>query len=326
MTPIESVAEKYFPNVAIKSVVPVSGGLINQTFRTQLADDRTFIVQKVNTDVFKCLDDIHQNIYIVGKYLSSKPYPFEFPMPIKTKTGNTFIELDDEHWRILPFVKASYTVQKPTSLEMARNAGSSLAQFHASTIDLDSSRLAVTIPGFHMGELRINQFNGARAKCISENIDLVEEIQNHFHVLEKWDEILQSVPTRVAHFDTKIENFLFKNGTEEVAALIDLDTLMPGSILSDFGDLIRSFCDDRLGLPNLQFREALLIGYLSVMKGFLSNKEIASLRLSGSALTLMQALRFLTDHLNGDKYYQIEHNGQNLERARRQFSLYLQLV
>ena len=177
-----------------------------------------------------------------------------------------------------------------------------------------------------MGELRINQFNGARAKCISGNIDLVEEIQNHFHVLEKWDEILQSVPTRVAHFDTKIENFLFKNGTEEVAALIDLDTLMPGSILSDVGDMIRSFCDDRLGLPNLQFREALLNGYVSEMKDFLSAKESASLHLSGSALTLMQALRFLTDHLNGDKYYQIEHKDQNLERARRQFSMYLQLV
>lgn len=320
MTPIESVLQHFFPHSSVKTAEPTSGGLINQTFRVELEDGQVLIVQKINTKVFKNPEEIHRNIDIVGKHLLDTPYPYAFPIPIKTENNSSFIEFENEVWRVMPLVVDSYSVQKPTSLKMAKNAGKCLGQFHVSTRDLDPSKLSVTIPDFHSGVLRIDQFEHAVRESDQTGLKLVGEIYKHLHTLQGWDDICSEAPTRIVHFDTKIENFLFNNGTEEVAALIDLDTIMPGSILSDIGDMIRSFCDE-----DLKYRKALLEGYLSEMKHHLSEHENSFLKFAGCAITLMQAVRFLTDHLNGDVYYQIQYEGQNLDRAEQQFALYLQL-
>lgn len=319
MTIIEQVVEAYFPGCSVRSEKPISGGLINQTFQVNLNDGREFIIQKVNSDVFSDIDAVHQNIRTVANHLEESGYRYEFPGPMNAD-DKSWIKTEDGTWRILSFVSKSYSVKNPTSMEMAHNAAKCLGHFHACTIDLDPEKLQITIPDFHSGALRIDQLKNAAGKSDQTEIGLVGEIYNHLHVLKDWDKINSETPTRIAHFDTKIENFLFKDGTDDVAALIDLDTIMPGSILSDVGDLIRSFCDE-----DLQNRDAILDGYLLEMEEHLTEHEKTFLKFSGSALTLMQAVRFLTDHLNGDNYYLTEYEGQNLDRAKQQFALYQRL-
>ena len=320
MTLIENVVKAFFLGRSVKATEQLAGGLINQTFRIDFEDAGCFILQKVNTDVFQNIKAVHENMGVVSDYLNKSDYRYAFPIPVDSKNGQNWLELDNATWRMLPFVPETYSTGKIHSEEMARNASECLGHFHASTIDLDPSKLAITIPDFHSGVLRINQFEEAVRKSDKAGIKLVAKIHKHFHVLEKWDQLNKKVSKRAVHFDTKIENFLFKKGTEEVAALIDLDTLMPGSILSDVGDLIRSFCHH-----NLKYRDSILDGYLSKMNGHITEHERRFLTFSGSALTLLQALRFLTDHLNGDVYYQTKYEGQNLERAEHQFSVYQDL-
>ena len=325
MKPIETLVKSHFSGASVGSIEELPGGLINLTFRVKLDDGSTVIAQKVNTDVFNDLESVHRNIEVVARHLEDNGYMFDFPAPQISTSNSSYMEIEGQTWRILPNIEGSYAVEKPSSVEMARNAGQCLGHFHACTADLDSSKLIVTIPNFHTGRLRIDQFEGAVWETDLTGIRLVGEIIKHFHVLQDWDEICSQIPQHVVHFDTKIENFLFKNGTEDVAALIDLDTIMPGSRLSDVGDMIRSFCDDGTEVPNLDFRDAVIEGYLSEMDKHVTDDEKSFLKFSGSALTLMQSLRFLTDHLLGDIYYQTEFEGQNLERAERQFALYQRL-
>ncbi|MFT4524280.1 MAG: Ser/Thr protein kinase RdoA (MazF antagonist) [Bacteroidia bacterium] len=320
MTRIEPVLKSYFPERTLKSVNQLSGGLINQTFRVALDDDQTFIAQKINTSVFENVAKVHSNISVLAEYLSKSGYRFEFPAPIKNESGTDSIEIGEETWRVLPFVKDTYSIHQAASKKMAFNAGACLGHFHSCLVNFPVEKLKLNLPDFHSGEFRIKQLEEAISKSNLGELEFVKQVKPEFDILRKWDQINANVPTRVAHFDPKIENFLFKNGTDEVAALIDLDTMMSGSILSDIGDMIRSFCDEEL-----KFRDVLIEGYLSEMKERLTEVETRFLKFSGSALSLMQAVRFLTDHLNGDMYYQTEYEGQNLERAEQQFALYQQL-
>jgi Ser/Thr protein kinase RdoA (MazF antagonist) len=328
MIRLNPILQAYFPGSTIKDGESVSGGLINDTYRVKLEDSRDFILQKLNTDVFKDVASIHSNTEKIGVHLKANGYSYEFPTPIKTYLGKNHHVLGNDVWRVLPYIRDSYSTNKVRSYEMAKNAGKCLGHLHANTTGMDLAQIAITIPHFHSGKFRVEQFENAVLGSNRDGGHLVQEISNHLQLLHDWDKTCLSVPTRVAHFDTKIENFLFKNGTEEVVALIDLDTLMPGSILSDVGDMIRSFSDpgnskeSTLAFPRLEYRDALITGYLSEMNDYITEKERSLLKFSGCVMTLMQSLRFLTDHLIGDVYYHIEYEGQNLERAKHQFTLY----
>lgn len=328
MIGLNPILQAYFPESTIKAGESVSGGLINDTYRVKLDDGRDFILQRLNTGVFENVASILSNAEKVGMHLRANGYAYEFPIPTKTWKGKNHHVSGNEFWRVLPYIPNSYSTQKVRSNEMAKNAGKCLGHFHAKTSGLDLAQIAITIPHFHSGKFRVEQFENSVLGSNRDGAPLVKEVSKHLQLLHDWDEICMSVPTRVAHFDTKIENFLFKNGTEEVAALVDLDTLMPGSILSDVGDMIRSFSDSgyseesTLAFPRLEYRDALIAGYLSEMNNHITEEERGLLKFSGSVITLMQSLRFLTDHLNGNVYYQIEYEGQNLERAEHQFTLY----
>lgn len=311
------VSTSFFPSRSLSDSKRLSGGLINQTFLITLDNGLQFVAQKINTEVFKDIMSVHFNIDLVADHLAKSDYRFVFPSPIVNAEGDSLFVDSNSTWRVLPFVRGSYSTGRVISTQMARNAGWALGHFHLNLLNFSNDRLKTTIPDFHSGRLRIAQYKEALKTSKSELPDLAKRIVNHFQVLEEWDAIVSQVPRRVVHFDTKIENFLFQNDTEEVAAIIDLDTLMTGSILSDVGDMIRSFCDE-----DLNFREPLLEGYLSEMGKHLSEAETTSLKFSGSALALMQCVRFLTDHLNGSQYYQTEYEGQNLDRAQQQFALY----
>ena len=160
---------------------------------------------------------------------------------------------------------------------------------------------------------------------------LINEIEKELPILNKWDEVCNSIPKRVVHYDTKINNFLFDKKTDEVLALIDLDTLMPGCVLSDIGDMIRTY-NNPLGeeskeiekvICNMEIINTIIQAFTN--KSSLTKKRKENLFFGGMAITFMQCVRFLNDYLNGDGYYKTSYKDQNLVRAKNQWALYKSL-
>jgi Ser/Thr protein kinase RdoA (MazF antagonist) len=163
--------------------------------------------------------------------------------------------------------------------------------------------------------------------------ELINSIQNSQNVLQKFDKLNAELPIRVVHFDAKINNILFDKTTNKAKAIIDLDTLMPGTVLSDIGDMIRTF-SNTLGeesknidgvKADIEIIQNIINGFLSSCKNILTNEEKDNLLFSGKAITLLQCIRFLTDYLNNDSYYKIVYPEQNWIRAQNQWALYCSL-
>jgi len=148
-------------------------------------------------------------------------------------------------------------------------------------------------------------------------------------ILNKWDEVCNSLPKRVIHYDTKINNFLFEKKTDKVLALIDLDTLMPGCVLSDIGDMIRTYSntlgEESKDISEVTCNKDIVAAIVNKFKDSLTLREIEYLIFGGLAITFMQSVRFLTDYLNNDIYYKTNYENQNLVRAENQWRLFLHL-
>jgi Ser/Thr protein kinase RdoA (MazF antagonist) len=216
-----------------------------------------------------------------------------------------------------------------------KSAANCLGEFYHHLSDFNAENLTITLPSFHNGNSITKKFeeavfNGDKERLLSTNA-LINEIEKELPILKKWDEVCNSLPIRVVHYDTKINNFLFDKTTDEVLALIDLDTLMPGCVLSDIGDMIRTYSNP-LGeeskeiekvICNMEVINTIIQAFTN--KVVLKKEEIENLFFGGMAITLMQSLRFLTDYLNGDSYYKTSYKDQNLVRAKNQWALYKSL-
>ena len=158
---------------------------------------------------------------------------------------------------------------------------------------------------------------------------LILEIEENLKILIKWDEICMILPKRVIHYDTKVNNFLFEKESYKVIALIDLDTLMPGCVLSDIGDMIRTYSnpvgEEYKDISKVTCNKNIVAAILNGFKDSLTIMERKYLKLGGLAITFMQSVRFLTDYLNDDIYYKTNYENQNLVRANNQFKLYQSL-
>ena len=194
-------------------------------------------------------------------------------------------------------------------------------------------KLNVTIPNFHSGEHKIMAFNKAlknSSELRKKNAEpLILEIEKNLKILIKWDEICRALPKRVVHYDAKINNFLFEKTTNKVIALIDLDTLMPGCVLSDIGDMIRTYSntigEESKDISKVTCNKNIVAAILNGVKDSLTIVERKYLNFGGLAITFMQSVRFLTDYLNDDIYYKTNYENQNLVRANNQFKLYQSL-
>jgi len=216
-----------------------------------------------------------------------------------------------------------------------KSAASCLGEFYHHLSDFNTENLSITLPNFHHGNLIIKKFEEALLNADQERLlltkSLINEIEKELPILNKWDQVCNSIPKRVIHYDTKINNFLFDKTTDEVLALIDFDTLMPGCVLSDIGDMIRTFSNP-VGeeskeiikvVCNMEIINTIIQEFTK--KVALGKKEIENLFFGGMAITFMQCVRFLTDYLNGDSYYKTSYKDQNLLRAKNQWVLYKSL-
>ena len=238
-------------------------------------------------------------------------------------------------WRTYLFIEGTHTLELTSSPEDARFLGASIARFQSQLADMGGERLYETIPGFHDMEKRYRRFYTAvssdslgRAKDLGPEIRFMRENEERGGILIR---ALKdgSIPERICHNDTKINNILVDDETAEALCVIDLDTVMPGTSLFDVGDLIRTVAtraeEDERDLSrvdfDLVFLRALLSGYLSEAKAFLGRRELELLCEAGRNITQIMGLRFLTDYLEGDHYYHIARPSHNLDRCRTQIAL-----
>lgn len=323
----------------VKSKIENYGnGHINDTYKTSTND---CILQRINTNVFKNPEEMMDNIdkvttFLKGKIAAEGGDPERETMTvIKTRDGKACYRLDDDHvYRVYKFVDNTKTIEVGTKEDMYR-AGKGFGKFQRLLDDYPADTLFETIENFHNTPDRVKKFEEAvandiagRAKDVREEIALVRECAKFASVVT--DGIADgSIPLRVTHNDTKINNILFDAHSGEAICVIDLDTVMPGSALYDFGDALRigasTAAEDETNLDIVNFDQEIFIsfakGYFEEMGEKLTEREKELLPFSAKLLTFECGTRFLTDYLNGDTYFKIHREHHNLDRARNQFKL-----
>jgi len=331
---IKNIFENFENPVSDFEVKTLVSGHINRTYLI-LNHSKNFILQKINTKVFKQPEILAQNILNISNHLKSKNYPHQFLKPILFSDGK-FIY--DSEWRIFEFIDNSQSFEKAKSNNQVFEAAKFLSEFYSYLNDLDPAEIGDSIPGFLDFNLRYGQFETALKNAgqswIKNSKPEIEFVISNQQFLNDWNKISTEIPTRIIHADPKISNFLFdKNSNEKIIALIDWDTFMCGPILYDFGDMARSYTnlkneDDPSGgeIFSQKNYEALKKGFLFYLKDQLTQTEIENLDTAAKTVIYIQAVRFLTDYLNGDIYYHTDFSGQNLNRTKNQINLLKDLI
>lgn len=341
MQHLESIARQFFPITRWINASPIGAGNINDTYRIDFeafGETQSFILQRLNHLVFRQPEAVMRNIDRVTRHLQNSGFPYDSPAPVPTLDG-PFLHRDAEgnYWRCFPLIADSYVPEGKTDVATALEAAKAYGAFARALRDFPAQELAETIPGFHDTDQRWSVF----LKVLEENpagrvAGAQAEIAAMMMAKPVFDTISRmkksgELPLRVTHNDTKAGNVLFSRHTHKALAVIDLDTVMPGAILSDFGDMVRTFVPDKMEddptRVTLQddMLAALTEGFLSETADFLTTVEKDTLLLGGAWITGEQALRFLTDWLAGDVYYKIQYPEHNLVRTRNQLAVFAAL-
>lgn len=312
-------------------------GHINDSYLVIDETARQYILQKINKNVFSDPESLMGNIVAVTNHLKKKVHDFrEVLTLVPTKRNkNWLVDDDGEHWRLYEFVCNSICMDKAETPEDFSQSAIAFGRFQKQLADFDASILVETIPRFHDTPNRyaalqeaIQNDSVGRVKNAAQEIDFaMERLDYAPRLLEMLSS--KEMPLRVTHNDTKLNNVLFDRNTRKALCVIDLDTVMPGLAVNDYGDSIRfgasTAAEDEKDLSkvsmSLELYEAYTAGYLSACKDSLWQSEIESLRDGAKMMTLECGVRFLTDYLRGDTYFHIKYDEQNLDRCRTQFKL-----
>ncbi len=313
---------------------PFGSGHINDTYRFTLATGSArsrFILQRLNTAVFQNPAAVMENIRRVTAHLAGKKARALTLIP--ARDGKSFhCDADGYWWRIFPFIEKTCAVDVVESPAQAFAAAQAFGNFQKLLEDLPAPRLHETIPDFHhtpkrMAALEKTIGADAQNRAASAKAEIEFALKNAAICSVLLD---ANLPERVTHNDTKMNNVLLDTATGEGVCVIDLDTVMPGLALYDFGDMVRSMTNPAaegerdLAKVEMQFPlfEALLRGYLAGTGDFLTPAKKNLLPVSGQLITFELGLRFLTDFLAGDAYFKVRQSGENLDRCRAQFKLF----
>ncbi|HET9825433.1 MAG TPA: aminoglycoside phosphotransferase family protein [Chitinophagaceae bacterium] len=314
-------------------------GLIHNTWKITDGSNE-YILQRINHNVFKQPDNIARNIGLIASWLKENHPEYFFVTPIEAKNGEGMLHIPDLGcFRMFPFVKNSVTYDIAQTSHQAFEAARQFAMFTCVLADFPVRDLKITLPDFHNLAYRYAQFEDAvshgNAVRIRESEQEIDYLYSQRRIVSTYEQIVsdKEFKIRVTHHDTKISNVLFdKNGNG--ICVIDLDTVMPGYFISDVGDMLRTYLspvsEEEKDFNKITIREdffeAIARGYLSAMGNELSQKEGEHFVYSGMFMIYMQALRFLTDHLNNDVYYGSSYEGHNYVRAKNQVTLLQKLL
>lgn len=322
----------------VASVTPIGNGLINDTFlvQTQENDKPDYVLQRINHHIFTDVELLLHNIEAVTNHLRHKLVEqgildidrrvLHF---VPTASGKTYHFDGQNYWRLSVYIANTITLDEVTP-QSSYDCGQAFGLFQKQLIDLREP-LGETIPDFHNMELRLTQLRQAvandmvkRVKEVGKELEFIEAHAEEMCLAEQLHR-QRLLPKRICHCDTKVNNMLFDHNGK-VLCIIDLDTVMPAYIFSDYGDFLRtaanSQAEDSPDLDKITFRweifEAFTRGYLESTSSFLTPIEREHLPYAVALFPMMQAVRFLTDYLNGDTYYKIKYPEHNLVRTRNQ--------
>ncbi|WP_205510108.1 phosphotransferase enzyme family protein [Longitalea arenae] len=328
-----NILTRYGLNPDLYTIQPFGSGLINHTWKISKPDGRPcYILQKINTAVFKEPEAIAANIERLGSYLQAHAPAYLFAGALPTAAGEYLCRNEkNEYFRLFPFIPRSHSIDMVNSPEQAFEAARQFARFTNLLSGFDASLLQITIPQFHDLSLRYQQFLTALAQGnpfrIEDAAGLITYLQDQQHLVETYERIKKDpgFTLRVIHHDTKISNVLFDEHDKGLC-VIDLDTVMPGYFISDVGDMMRTYLspanEEEKDFQQISVRDeffsAIAKGYLGEMQHVLSAAEKKHFVYAGQFMIYMQALRFLTDHLNNDVYYGARYDGHNFIRAQNQ--------
>jgi len=343
---LQDISKRFQIYGEILHAEPCKIGHINETYTATYAQGGIqvrYIHQKINRHVFLAPDQVMENLMRVTTHIRSRLESEDTSdltrrvlIVVPTRDGDSFyVNSDGDFWRTFVFVEGVQSFESVESGKQAFEAGLAFGSFQSHLSDLPGDRLYETIPRFHHSRDRFKSLLKAadkdhvnRAKSAKAQIDFC--IENEAMV----DVILQGlesgeIPERVTHNDTKFNNVMMDRETGKSMCVVDLDTVMPGSVLYDFGDMVRTTTSptlederdlSRVAMQMPTFQE-LAKGYLTTAGSFLTPKEKSLLAFSGKLIAFTIGLRFLTDYLEGDHYFRVHRQGHNLDRARTQFKL-----
>ncbi|MBA2250601.1 MAG: aminoglycoside phosphotransferase family protein [Chitinophagaceae bacterium] len=329
------------------NVTSYGSGLINHTWVVEnKKGEKIFILQRINELVFLHPADIAFNIRLIAKYLRYQTIPgSDIPgtqpiisIPLLTKYGNDLLQTNEGYFRVFSFLKNAHTIENVQTPHQAFEAAAQFGKFTKLLSGFDATQLKITLPDFHNLSLRFKQFEEALQTGNNERVErskeIIDLILKHKDIVDEFEKIKSNpdFKTRVTHHDTKISNVLFDENDNGVW-VIDLDTVMPGYFISDVGDMFRSYLspvnEEEKDFSKIVIRkdyyQAIISGYLQEMDA-LTTTEQKYFLYAGKFMIYMQALRFITDHLNNDVYYGAKYEGHNFVRAGNQITLLQKLI
>lgn len=333
----------HFPEAGeVKKISPLTSGLINKTYLVQTLDDSAsdYILQCINHQVFTDVDMLQHNIEVVTAHIrkkleekQTKDIDRKVLRFLKSDTGKTYYFDGKEYWRMCVFIPSSRTLDAVTP-ESSYLVGLKFGEFEAMLTDLPE-QLGETILDFHNMEYRLQQLREAVQKDTVGRMEkvrqLVDDIERDAEEMCCAERLFREgkLPKRICHCDTKVSNMLFDD-RGEVLCVIDLDTVMPSFVFSDFGDFLRSAAntasEDEPDLDKVRFNinifKHFAQGYIESARHFLTHLEIELLPYAVTLFPYMQAVRFLTDYINGDTYYVVKYAEHNYVRTLAQYKLY----
>ena len=333
MKNLKDIASKFEITDKVIAVQPMGEGLINDTYKvfTDGSDKPKYVLQRINNAIFQDVDMLMDNINKVTNHIRQKGKNTLHFYP--AKDGKYYFFDGKNYWRLMLFVSDSITYQT-INPHYSYLAGKSFGEFESLLADLEEP-IGEIIPDFHNIEFRLQQLRDAMA---ADRVGRVAEVQYYLDEIFKREEKMTlgerlfregKLPKRICHCDTKVNNMLFDK-CGNILCIIDLDTVMPSFVFSDFGDFLRTAAntgaEDDPNLDNINFNmeifKAFTEGYLEGTKEFLLPIEKENLPYAALLFPYMQTVRFLADYINGDTYYKIKYPEHNLVRTKAQWRLF----
>ena len=322
-----SALAAYFKETPL-ACAPYGNGLINDTFLV-ITEQKRYILQRINKTVFPRPDRVMENIVAVTEHIRQK---------VKADGGDAerctlqvldtldgkkyFVDAEEQFWRLYAFAESTVTLEQVENAKQFYSCGRAFGAFQSQLADFPASTLHEPLAGLHDTPDRLRKLRTAmernvcgRAEGVKSEFDTLCAYEGFYSVMERAE-----LPLRVTHNDTKLNNILFDEKTGQAVLVIDLDTVMPGYSVTDFGDAIRAGAA-KDGTLDLSLFEVFAEGFLQGCEGRLTERELELLPDSALLITLELSMRFLADYLNGDTYFRVHREGHNLDRARNQFKL-----
>jgi len=341
MTDLNSIVAHFATTGTVSHIRPLGTGLINDTYKVETAekDAPDYVLQRINHAIFTDVDMLQSNIEAVTLHIRRKleargegDLDRKVLRFLPADNGKTYYHDGENYWRVMVFIPRAKTFET-VNAEYSYHAGVAFGNFEAMLADIPD-RLGDTIPDFHNMEFRLKQFYDAiaddpvgRANGVRDIIDEIERRADHFCLAEQLHRE-GKLPKRVCHCDTKVNNMMFDEDGR-VLCVIDLDTVMPNYIFSDFGDFLRTAAntgkEDDPNTENIHFNmeifRAFTRGYIQSARSFLLPVETENLPFAAMLFPYMQLVRFFADYIGGDTYYKIQYPEHNLVRSRAQLKL-----